>query len=322
MKAMDYSKCILKNTLKQTFINDAGISRIQPSWDENKLTSCPLCDGLKFVQTTNDQNYAMLTPCPGQKALRRIDAYNQAGIPARFMEATLNNYDLQNIHNAARIRQFIANIQNFDKEPNGYLLEGGPGTGKTHLLCAAIRFLTLEFGIPCKYIDYSNLLSDIRASYGQNIPESNTIDPIVAVPVLFIDELGKGRDKANDFEIRIIDEIINRRYLNPKLVTMFASNYYDRDTSGYNLYIRNGYNPLSNSPSASLQWKKYAEKSYKKEGFLSVEDYNTFVKQLMGRDHIEDRVSERTASRILVMARAMNIDASDYRLSRQRIDKA
>ena len=42
----------------------------------------------------------------------------------------------------------------------------------------------------------------------------------------------------------------------------------------------------------------------------------------MGRDHIEDRVSERTASRILVMARALNIEASDYRLNRQRIDKA
>ena len=319
---MDYSKCILKNSLQKTFVNDNGIAKIQPSWDENQLGSCPLCSGLKFVQTESENHYTMLAPCPGQRSLKRIDAYNQAGIPARFIDATITNFELQNVQNPARIRQFINNIQNFDKDPNGYLLEGGPGTGKTHLLCAAIRYLTLEFGIPCKYIDYSNLLSDIRASYSQNIPESNYIDPIVAIPVLFIDELGKGRDKANDFEIRIIDEIINRRYLNPKLVTMFASNYYDRDTSGYNLYIRNGYNPHSNSPLSSPQWKKYAEKSYKKEGFSSVEDYNIFIKGLMARDHIEDRVSERTASRILVMARAMNIDAADYRLSRQRIDKA
>ena len=319
---MDYTKCILRNTLEQKFINDAGIARIQPSWDESKLTSCPLCDGLKYIQSRNANNDLTLAPCPGQNALKRIDAYNQARIPARFLDATLDSYDFRVLPNPTRVRQFIAGIKNFDKEKSGYLLEGGPGTGKTHLLCAAIRFLTLELGIPCRYIDYSNLLSDIRASYGQNIPESSIIDPIVAIPVLFIDELGKGRDKANDFEIRIIDEIINRRYLDPSLITMFASNYLDRDTSGYNLYVRNGYNPESSNPAGSIAWKRYAENAWKKAGFDSLEDYNTYVKTVTGRDHIEDRVSERTASRILVMARTIHIESADYRLSRQRIDRA
>ena len=298
--------CILLSTLEREFTNDHGITRIIPHWDNEAVRECPTCGGLKHIQTMQ-QGYRMVQPCPGMYALDRIDAYNRAQVPARFMHAAFDNYKLERLKEPSCIKTFIQKIKNYQKGASGFLLEGGPGTGKTHLLCAAIRYLTLDLGVPCLYVDYSNLLSDIRASYGQNVSESTHIDPLADIPVLFIDELGKGRDKKNDFEIRIIDEIINRRYLNPDLTTIFASNYRDRDTSGYNNYAKAGY---GTDPRA---WEDYSRKRYKSEHFPNDRAFMMYVDQLMKTDHIEDRVSERTASRILAMAAPTFIDADDYR---------
>ena len=319
---MNSEKCQLKSTLNLEFTNDHGSSVIVPHWDEDAVRNCAGCGGLKFYQSVNAQGYRVVSPCPGQFMLSNIESYNRAKIPARFMNSQFENYSLKQLDKstAKTIQDFQKKIKNYKKGDRGFLLEGGPGTGKTHLLCASIRFLTLERGIVCRYIDYSNLLSEIRASYGQKISESSHIDPLADIPVLFIDELGKGRDKANDFEIRIIDEIINRRYLNPDLTTIFASNYRDRSTSGYDWYVSNGYNPASNAPMSSREWQKFAENYWKTaKTFASKDDFESHVRTIMGREHIEDRVSERTASRILAMAGPIYIHASDYR-RRQQID--
>lgn len=314
--------CALKSSLDLEYINDHGTARIIPHWDENALRNCPVCGGIKYIQSTNDKGYRIVRPCPGQFALNRVDAYNQARIPSRFMQCTFDNYSTRYLPKTVvnTYVEFRDKIKAYKKGDRGYLLEGGPGTGKTHLLCAAIHYLTLEMGVLCRYIDYSNLLSEIRASYGKNVSEFTHIDPLTSVPVLFIDELGKGRDKANDFEIRIIDEIINRRYLDPDLTTLFASNYRDRSTSGYDWYVQNGYNPESDTPMSSRKWQDFIKDTLKKNPQFKKEEFEDHVKTVMKREHIEDRVSDRTASRILSMAIPKFIDASDYR-RRQQIDK-
>ncbi len=303
--------CILKKTLRREFYNDHGISQIRTEgcYDVEALRECPVCGGLRHILKVNLQGYRVTRPCPGMYELRRFEAYNQAGIPARFMDASFENYRLEQLKEPSAIKTFISKMKSYQKGAAGFLLEGGPGTGKTHLLCASIRYLTLELGVYCKYIDYSNLLSDIRASYSQNIPESLHIEPLASVPVLFIDELGKGRDKKNDFEFRIIDEIINRRYNNPELTTVFASNYRDKDTSGYNNYRANGYG------SDPQKWNDYSRKRYRSENFPNDKAFMAYVETLMKTEHIEDRVSERTASRILAMAAPTFVDAVDYRRS-------
>lgn len=310
--------CKLKQTLIQDFINDDGTAKIIPKWDEEAVRACPICGGFKFLEKTDERGYRTISPCPGTYALQRIDTYNQADVPSRFMNATLENFQIERLRETANVKSFIRNIKSFKKGNSGYLLEGGPGTGKTHLLCAAIRYLTLEIGIPCRYVDYSNLLSDIRAAYSQNVPEASFIEPIARIPVLFMDELGKGRDKKNDFELRIIDEIINRRYSNPDLTTFFASNYLDRDSSGYNKFMNGGEEIIQGKKITlrgygSSDWDMYVQKRYKKEGFDHPESFKVHADQIMRREHIEDRVSERTFSRIRAMADPIVVNAPDFR---------
>jgi DNA replication protein DnaC len=299
--------CKLKETLHKEFINDNGISKIRYDWDHEAVRDCPDCGGLKYIQSVNPQGYRMVAPCEGTSAIRRIELYNQAGVPARHGCCTFQSFNLKELRDGTEVESFIRSIRKFQKGDPGFLLEGGSGTGKTHLLCAAIRYLTLERGISCMYVDYSNLLNDIRNAYGQNIPESSYIDPLVKAPVLFLDEVGRGREKTNDFEIRIIDTIINQRYLNPDLTTYFASNYRDRASSGYLNYIANGY------AGDKRRWQQFAQQRYRAEGFQHVDEFYQYVDKLMKSEHIEDRISERTASRLIGMVTPVYIDASDYR---------
>lgn len=290
--------CYLKQHIKLEFTSSGGLAQLQSSWPDETIRECPSCGGLRYIETVDDRGYRRMRPCVGELMLGRIEKFNKARIPARFKAATFDNFRLDKIRDNSSITQFISKIKRFKFGERGSLLEGGPGTGKTHLLCAAIRYLTLESNIDCRYVDYSQLLSEIRAAYAQNVSDSTLILPLTSIPVLFLDELGKGRDKANDFEIRIIDQIINDRYLNPRLVTMFASNYRDRFTSGYNKFIMNGYGDASKIK----MWNDFAKDERKALGFSDITSFENYVRYILSLEHVEDRISERTASRIKEMS--------------------
>lgn len=326
--SFDPEKCILRAQMTQEAANSNGTAKIIAKWDENTVRNCPICGGLQFIEQTNAQGYRVVTPCPGAYALNRIGLFNQAQVPARYRTASFETFDIGKcIDGGTSVAQYAEEIKNYKKGDIGRLFEGDTGTGKTHLMCAGIRYLTLQLGIPCLYVDFSILISDIRAAYGMgssNACEMEILRPIFNIPVLFLDELGKGRGTPNDFELRTIDEIVNRRYENPDLTTFFASNYRDRATSGYWFYCASGYNPSSNSPMESEKWRKFAKNRWKEENkrksdgetkFADCEDFETWVRKLMGAEHIEDRVSERTASRIIAMSKPTYINAPDNRRS-------
>ena len=67
-----------------------------------------------------------------------------------------------------------------------------------------------------------HLLSALRASYGDRGQAEDVLRPLVDVPLLVIDELGKGR--GTDWELSVLDELISKRY-NAQRTTVFTTNY-------------------------------------------------------------------------------------------------
>lgn len=108
------------------------------------------------------------------------------------------------------------------EENRGLVLHGKVGRGKTHLMVAMLRELVFRHGISVRFVEFSHLLADLKAGFDQNLGAARLIDPLVAVDVLAIDELGKGRN--TEFEGTVLDELISRRY-NSAATILATTNY-------------------------------------------------------------------------------------------------
>jgi DNA replication protein DnaC len=105
----------------------------------------------------------------------------------------------------------------------GLLLAGPPGVGKSHLLIGALRRLAMRAPkIRSRYASAGQVMADCRRSLQAQKETQKLVDELVLVPLLALDELGKGR--ATDWEIGVADEIVTRRYEAGR-ATLYATNY-------------------------------------------------------------------------------------------------
>ncbi|MFU8805786.1 MAG: ATP-binding protein [Bradymonadaceae bacterium] len=208
---------------------------------EECFAVCPGCDGQDFTFVEDEQGYRYVQDCVVCTALKsKLRAFNDARIPARYHDhhATLQAFQTHETSGAAtgkpignlpRVKlQLYDWAKGFVPGDRGFLLHGNVGTGKTHLLAAVVRHLTLEKGITARFMEFSHLLSQLREGFDQGRGEAALLGPLVDVPVLAIDELGKGRN--NDWQLSVIDEIISKRY-NRGLTTLCTTNYLLEQTS-------------------------------------------------------------------------------------------
>ncbi|MBA2665263.1 MAG: ATP-binding protein [Bradymonadaceae bacterium] len=249
---------------------------------------CPACNGEEYTFDRNPQGYSFVRNCPVCTVLRdRIATFNDARIPARYHAhgATLEEFQTDEpdpkgkarpVGNLPRVRLRLYKwTMGFVPGERGFLLHGEVGTGKTHLLAAVVRHLTLEKGIVARFVEFTHLLSEIREQFDQGRGESAILGPLMDVPVLAIDELGKGRN--NEWQLSVIDEIISKRY-NRGLTTLFTTNY-----------------PLDALPS-------HVGDTHSPE----------FRRNALS-ETLRERIGERIFSRLFEMSDFVAIEAPDYR---------
>ena len=208
---------------------DVAVARVC----EDCFAECPACHGEKFRFETDERGYEFAVRCPVCSTLDdRVAAFNAAGIPAKYhaIDCALENFQRYEgpgtkgkIGNLVLVHKRIYQwVKGFVPGERGFLLHGGVGTGKTHLMAAALRYLTLEKGVECRFVEFTHLLSDIKQQFDQGRGEAAVLGPVISHEVLAIDELGKGR--RNEWQVGIADEIISKRY-NRGLTTLFTTNY-------------------------------------------------------------------------------------------------
>ncbi len=188
------------------------------------LADCPDCGGTGLITgsvTRQGRTYETVTPCPTRKAGLRAQLFNQARLPAIHAAATFDSYKPSNAEQDRALR-YSRDFAFRWPALRGFILSGPVGTGKTHLLCAALKHLAIEAGVKCGYVEISLLYSTIRRGFQDGKSGGEIIGPLSQLDVLAIDELGKGR--GSQFELETLDELIARRY-NAGKVTLFATNY-------------------------------------------------------------------------------------------------
>jgi DNA replication protein DnaC len=102
---------------------------------------------------------------------------------------------------------------------NWLVLLGEPGCGKTHLTMAVANSLIAQ-GSAVLYFQHVEGMNDLRdAAMASDVKLESKLGELKKTPFLVWDDLFKGRDAAGtgaptNFELRVVFEVLNYRYLN------------------------------------------------------------------------------------------------------------
>ena len=173
-------------------------------------TPCPICADVGFSFHEDESGYQVARPCRCQSLDRRIDIIAHAHLPGRYAGKTFNTYAPTNVSQGnawSNAKKFVAE---FTPGQPGLMFYGDCGVGKTHLMVAILRKLVVEQGIRVRFVEFVHLLADLRAGFGAGNNPNDLIAPLIKVPVLAVDELGKGR--TTEWAQNVLDELISKRY--------------------------------------------------------------------------------------------------------------
>ncbi|MFQ5451790.1 MAG: ATP-binding protein [Nitrospinaceae bacterium] len=251
--------------------------------------SCGKCDGSGRVFHQNERGVAYLGDCDCSVLKNRFKMLNAAGIPGKFADSSFENYlagERPQKTAKSRAEDFIKDFRKSqDRFHRGLVFMGGPGLGKTHLCAAILKTLILEDGIDGKFVDFFQLLSDIRHAYSQDMSERTLIQPYIRSRVLVIDELAKGRN--NEWELTVLDQFISSRYNAANSVTLFTTNY------------------LNQPPGKN-------RKSRKEDGEY-VDTSRKIFPDTFKNETLQDRIGSRIYSRVAEMSLFIKMEGADFR---------
>lgn len=279
----------------------AGRDRAEAQLCPDCTASCEACGGRGERLTTDDGGYQVMQRCGGcTSARRRAALFDAAGLPPRYHDRTLGSFRPRDPagHQQRLKEHLLAYIKGFDLRARGLLLIGDPGTGKTHLLAALVRAATLIHGLPARFIDYADLIDLIKSGFGSGRTEKDITAPLVSVPILVVDDLGKAY--STDWEHSVLDGLISRRY-NVRRPLWVSTNFHLRDVldAGRPAAQQVRAQP-QRAPSTLISGRTTRERRR--------------AQQALVKESLEERVGPRVTSRLAELCEVHLVQGPDARL--------
>lgn len=187
------------------------------------LPTCPTCKGFGVLETPDGRRVVPCTCREGQASEARRRA---AGIPERYRGCSLAGYGFSNESQRAAKTLARRFIEEYPAVNAGLLFVGPSGVGKTHLATAILAELVDAKGVKGQFVDFSDLIDRIQATFGRSGDESaeDILAPVRDMELLVLDELGARR--PTDFTRDVLYGVLNTRY-NRKRITLVTTNFDD-----------------------------------------------------------------------------------------------
>ncbi len=179
-------------------------------------SSCPKCGGTGFVP--KEGGVVELCAC----RFEQENVNKVLGIPKRFWEAELDNYQYENPSETDAYKEAMVFASSFDpSEGKGITFVGTPGVGKTHLAVGILKKIYREKGIKGRFFDTKDLIYKLKALIEEG-KTSKAIRRILNYPLIVLDDLGS--ERLSEWQREIISYIISYRYNNLKS-TIITTNF-------------------------------------------------------------------------------------------------
>jgi len=189
-----------------------------PSVSAKRGGHCPTCVEDKKQIECAAQAQKQIQEGVERKQQIILNRFTKAAIPKRYLNRTFKNYQAitQQQQLALNVcRHYASHFDERLENGGGLILQGKPGTGKTHLACA-IANQVITNGSSARFTTVMQLVRAIRATWkrASEKNEDQVLQAIIDYDLLIIDEIGVQYETES--EKLILFDVLNGRYENVK----------------------------------------------------------------------------------------------------------
>lgn len=182
-----------------------------PFGDKPFRMGCPICAAERKAARERE-DASRKDREEAQARARDEQSRRVAGVPLRFDGKSLDTFQVTHEGQQKALdacRRVVDGVRSGKGAPN-LILQGKPGTGKTHLSCGMTLALYRSHKI--RRIDLPDMIRNIRATWQRDAEytEEYVLDHYGSLDLLILEEVGTG--SGSDDERARVFQVLNRRY--------------------------------------------------------------------------------------------------------------